>query len=176
MVDALPQTQLCRLCFGQPEQPGQVGQVGQVSFWGVITTLINEYRCFGSKLANLAKLCRGRGGAAAPRGEIEKGVSGAWGAMLGLGRGSLRCRDGVRRGWGIYLSNMCAAEAGSAAWCIYSAYMVGLRRERMSTCFATEFTARAMPAAQHQRPDLPQKILFTAKPRRREVYKWNLIK
>ena len=37
----------------------------------------------------------GVGGAAAPRGEIEKVVSRAWGAMLGLGRGSLRCRVGA---------------------------------------------------------------------------------
>ena len=48
--------------LGQVEQPGQVGQVGQVTCWGVIATLINEYGVFWSKLANLAKLCRGRGG------------------------------------------------------------------------------------------------------------------
>ena len=109
------------------------------------------------------------------------------GAMLGLGRGSLRCRDGVRCGRGIYLSNKCAAEAGSVACCVCRRYMGWLRRGVARR--AAEATARAMPAAQHQRPDLPQKILFTATPitnykkwisgqapRRREVYKWNLIK
>ena len=58
----LTHTQFCRLWFGRSEQAGQPGQVGQVIFWGVITTLINEYGVFWSKLANLAKLCRGRGG------------------------------------------------------------------------------------------------------------------
>ena len=43
-------------------QAGQPGQVGQVIFGGVITTLVNGYGVFWSKLANLAKLCRGRGG------------------------------------------------------------------------------------------------------------------
>ena len=57
----LTYTQFCRLCFGWSEQAGQVGQVGQVIFWGVIAILINEYGGFWSKLANLAKLCRGRG-------------------------------------------------------------------------------------------------------------------
>ena len=63
------------MCFGQPERPGQVGQVGQVIFGGVIATLINEYGLFGSKLANLAKLCRGRGGRL--RRESRTGESGA---------------------------------------------------------------------------------------------------
>ena len=62
--DNLTHTQFCRVCFGRAEQPGQVGQV---IFGGVITTLINEYGVFWSKLANLAKLCRGRGGGCAER-------------------------------------------------------------------------------------------------------------